>query len=110
MEATSEQITTAATALAQFVGARSTDDYITSCAREAIALVASYVNPDNVPADILSRAILETGADLYHRRATRNGIAGFEDSDLAASPVRINRDPLAAARPLLARYAGVPIA
>lgn len=98
------------TRLAHFVGATLGDTYVSSCATEAKALVSHLVGEKEVPAEVLERAVIEVGADLYHRRSARNGIAGFEDSDMGASPIRISRDPLAAARPILQPFLGVPIA
>ena len=97
-----------APALARFVGAPASDPYVAECA----ALVAAHVGDraSAVPARVMARAVLEVGADLYHRRSARNGIAAFEESDIAPAPVRINRDPLVPARPILAPWMGVPIA
>ena len=72
---------------------------------EATALVMNFVgaeNPFKVPTPILSRSILEVGADLYYRKSTRNGITSFGGGDMPSpEPFRINRDPMAAAYPLL---------
>ncbi len=59
-------------------------------------------NPFGVPDVVVARAVLEVGADLYYRKASRNGtvtIGGVEPQMF-----RINRDPMAAAYPLLRRY------
>jgi hypothetical protein len=101
--------------LAAFVGTTPTGPaagYLTACATQATALVDAYLatNRDRVPSPVLARAYLEVGADLYHRRTARNGITGFEDTEVSTAPVRINRDPLAPAYPLLARYTGPAIA
>lgn len=99
-------------ALAPFVGARAADPYISQCAVEAVEMVVHYVGveKDAIPASVFQRACVEVGADLYHRRSARNGIAGFEDTDITSAPVRINRDPLVPARPILAPYMKVGIA
>lgn len=93
-------------ALSQFVGAGAPDEYITACAMEAADMIATHASAQigDIPASVLRRAVLEVGADLYHRRTARNGVAGFEDTDLAPAPFRINRDPMAPARPILAPY------
>lgn len=101
--------------LAAFVGATQAGpgaDYLQACASQATAMVDDYLGParQSVPDPVLERAYLEVGADLWHRRTARNGVAGFEDTDLAPSPVRINRDPMAAAYPILRRYTGPAIA
>lgn len=101
-----------ASALAPFVGARTVDPYISQCAVEAVDMVLHYIGAekDSIPASVFHRACVEVGADLYHRRSARNGIAGFEDTDITSAPVRINRDPLVPARPILAPYMKVGIA
>lgn len=101
-----------AAALAPFVGARAVDPYISQCAIEAVDMVMHYIGAekDSIPASVFQRACVEVGADLYHRRSARNGIAGFEDTDITSAPVRINRDPLVPARPILAPYMKVGIA
>lgn len=96
-----------ARALSLFVGAGATPDgFVTECATEAREMVEHYVGSEisSMPAATLRRAIREVGADLYHRRAARNGVSGFEDTDLGSSPIRINRDPMAPAYPILRQY------
>lgn len=98
-----------ATELSRFVSAPQDDPYLGACVTEATALVEKLAGDrlSTIPVPVADRAILEVSADLYHRRATRNGIAGFDDTEISASPVRINRDPLTPARPILAPWIGV---
>lgn len=77
-----------------------------ACREEAEALVANHVGQAVVPDVIKARAVLEVGADLYYRRAARNGVVSFGSGIEAASVVRINRDPMTQAYPLLAPYVG----
>lgn len=80
--------------------------FATECATQAAELVTNLVGTDNpygVPESTLARVILEVGADLYYRKASRNGIAGFEDGG-EPQPMRLNRDPLAAAYPILRQF------
>lgn len=95
--------------LSRFVSAPQEDPYLGECVAEAAALVGNLAGDrlPTIPEPVANRAILEVAADLYHRRATRNGIAGFDDTEISASPVRINRDPLTPARPILAPWIGV---
>jgi hypothetical protein len=59
-------------------------------------------NPYGVPENIVARACLEVGADLYYRKASRNGVATFGGGDMPSpEPFRINRDPMQAAYPIL---------
>lgn len=98
------------TALIQYVDAGSANrDFIRDSVREATALVASLTRGAEVPVEIIERAILEVGAELYHRRQAPNGIKMFADMD-GTSTIRVARDPLVAARPLLAPYLKVAFA
>lgn len=102
-----------AASLTPMVGARSDSKdapFITECAGEALDLIERYTIGEHIPERAFKRACLEVAADLYHRRTARNGIAGFDTGDMGASPVRINRDPLASARPILAPFMRVGIA
>lgn len=97
--------------LATYVQASDADtEFVDSCLNEATTLVGRHVSKAlrTVPEDIQDRATLEVGADLYYRRRTRNGVANFDDTE--GMPLRISRDPMAAAYPLLAPYAGGGIA
>lgn len=76
------------------------------CASEASELVAPLVgaqNPYSVPESVIARAVLEVGADLFYRKASRNGIVQFDGVE-TSSAVRISRDPLSAAYPFLRPY------
>jgi hypothetical protein len=59
-------------------------------------------NPFKVPGSVVARAVLEVGADLYYRKASRNGVVGLDSVE--AQPFRIARDPMTAAYPLLRPY------
>lgn len=94
-----------AESLFEYVGAGDSQTaFVSECWDEALALVSAYVGAAVVPPVILSRATLEVGAELFHRRATKNGVAQFATPD--ASPIRIARDPMIAAYPILDRYVG----
>lgn len=89
-------------------------DYVAECLDEAAALVAGYVKPANVrsepPAHVLRRAVLEVGAELYHRRASRNGVVGLDAGPDNFAPLRITRDPLKACYDTLRPYMKAAIA
>lgn len=106
MAATPETIA----ALAAYVGATVADAYVIACAAEATDMVALPVSKAAgvVPAAVVARAVLECGAELYHRRQSRNGIAGLDNMDFA--PMRIARDPMKAAMPYLQPYLGPAVA
>lgn len=96
--------------LQTFVGASDAKlPFVTQCFDEATVLVTDHIGvTETVPVVIKDRAVLEVGAELYHRQATKNGIAQFATTD--GAPVRVARDPMVAARPILAPYLGLGIA
>lgn len=90
--------------LLQFVGAdASSRSYVTKCAAEAFALVHAHVASAKVPADVLRRARLEVGSELFHRRNAPAGVMQ-QFADMGAMPVRMARNPMLGAYPLLAPY------
>ena len=89
--------------LKSYVGATDSDDtFVESCWDQAENLVNNFADADDVPADLMLRAYLECGSELYHRRSAPNGIAQFTSYD--GSPVRIARDPMTPVYALLRRY------
>lgn len=92
------------TRLAAYVGDVPVDDYLRSCVSEATSLVGSQVGNATIPQDVHDRAVMEVAAELYHRRSAPNGIKSFADGLDGASAIRVARDALVAARPLLAPY------
>lgn len=92
-----------ATDLQEYVGAPETDAaFIEQCWDEATALVTQFIGAETIPVAIIDRATLEVGSELYHRRQAPNGIAQFASMD--GSPIRVARDPMLGAYPLLQRY------
>lgn len=77
-------------------------EYIASCVEEAIELVENTVGDATVPDSVLDRAVIEAGSELFNRRTAPNGISQFAAAD--GAPVRIARDPMVAARPILAPF------
>lgn len=91
---------TTAEELRTYVGAPASDDaFVAACLEQATSLVTQYVSFATVPADIVSRATLECGSELFHRRSAPNGIAQFATPDSA--PIRVARDPMVGAYPIL---------
>jgi hypothetical protein len=78
--------------------------FLESCADEAVALVARHAGTDIVviPVSVLTRAYVEVASELYNRRSAPNGITQFAAPD--GSAVRVARDPLVAAYPLLSPF------
>lgn len=81
-------------------------EFAADCQTQATALVGKFIggedNPFGVPEEVVNRAILEVGADLYYRRASRNGIVGLDG--IEPQPMRLSRDPMSAAYALLRPY------
>lgn len=98
-----------AVSLSDYVGAGVDQTALVSaCSEEAAALVARYIGTATVPNAVKDRAELEVGSELFHRQSAPNGIAQFQTLD--ASPVRVARDPMVGAYPLLAPFVGLGIA
>lgn len=96
--------------LKSYVGAPDSDNtFVTACWDEATALVTKFVGTATVPATVLLRAKIECGSELYHRRSAPNGVAQFATLD-GGSAVRVARDPMIAAYPILVPYVGQGIA
>ncbi len=83
-------------------------DYITACVMEAMELVDHEIGTAPVPDPVVDRAVIEVGSELYNRRSAPNGISQFASPDGGA--VRIARDPMVGARPLLAPFLGLGFA
>jgi hypothetical protein len=93
--------------LAGYLGTSESDPDLVTVIAEATALVTTYVGvaPAIPPPDvILTRAIIEVASELYHRKNAPNGISQFATPE--GNPIRVARDPMVAARPLLAPYVG----
>lgn len=94
--------------LADYVGRVPVTDFLRSCVEEATSLVTDYCRGGSVPESVRTRAILEVAAELWHRRNAPNGIKNFADGFDGAAAIRVARDPMVAARPLLAPYMPLP--
>lgn len=99
---------TVAQRLCNYVGNVPLDEFARSCVAEAAALVENYTRGGNPPQHILDRAAMEVAAELWHRRNAPNGIKQFADGFDGAAAIRVARDPMVAARPLLSPYLPVP--
>lgn len=98
----------------EYVGLKTNDlddDLVQSCAEVGQRLVLDWVGSERMaqlsPCQlaIVFRAVVEVGAELYHRKNTKNAVAQFATPDGGAL-VRIARDPMAAAYPLLRQLTG----
>lgn len=92
-------------ALRAYVGAGSVDDeFVRECWERAVTLVNQFVGAATVPDEILSLACVHTGSELYARKDAPSGIQGWSDGTM--NPVRLARDPMSGAYPLLRRFVG----
>lgn len=99
---------TAADLLAYVNANEATDAaFIATCWAEANALVTNFIGAAIVPLEVRSRAVLEVGSELFHRRQAPNGVAQFASAD--GAPVRVARNPMVGAYPLLSPYVGLGI-
>lgn len=98
--------TPATTDLAWYVDAIGADaEYAAASKEVARQMIEDFIgqgNPYGVPQSVVARAVLEVGADLYYRKASRNGVVTLQGVD--PQLFRLNRDPMVAAYPLLRRY------
>lgn len=78
------------------------DTFVERCFDDATELVADFVGETYVPTAKLELAILKTGSELYSQRDAPQGVSQF--SDINANPIRVARDPLVAAKPILRKY------
>lgn len=78
------------------------DDFVEECFNEAVEFVTDYVGDKFVPEIKLDAAIKVTGRDLYAQRDSPQGVGQFSDTN--DTPIRVARDPLVAAKPILRKY------
>lgn len=73
------------------------------------ALVTKHIGSATVPPAVVRAAVLDVTSDLYSRRQHHNGVVTFDTPD-GITPMRVNRDPMASAYPLLRPYVSPPLA
>jgi hypothetical protein len=84
-------------------GTATTDDaFLTTCLAEATELISVFIGTVVVPSVVKDRAVKETASELYHRRNAPNGLSQFASFD--GTPIRVARDPMVGAYPILGRY------
>lgn len=93
---------------ARYAGA-SSGEAITADLDAGKALVAKHVGSATVPPAVVRAAVLDVTSDLYSRRQHHNGVVTFDSPD-GVTALRVNRDPMAAAYPLLRPYVSPPLA
>lgn len=89
--------------LADHLGGITPSQYVSDCLAFATELVAKAIGTAVIPQTVIDLAVREAAAELYHRRNAPNGVKNFADMD-AGQVIRIARDPMVAARPIIAPY------
>lgn len=107
MSTTPEPSPVTAEEAAKYAGAPS-PAAITRDLATAMDLVAAHVGSGAVPESVLASAVLDVASDLYSRRQHHNGVVTFDSPD-GITAMRVNRDPMAAAYPILRPYVSPPI-
>lgn len=79
------------------------DAFLSECWVAADELVSSHAGTATVPAGVRARAVLEVASELFHRRNAPAGVLA-QYADVGAAPIRIARDPMTPAYPMLAPY------
>lgn len=95
-------------AAAAYAGAPS-GEAITHDLDAAHALVRKHTGSADVPTAVIRSAVLDVASDLYSRRQHHNGVVTFDSPD-GVTALRVNRDPMASAYPLLRPYVTPPLA
>jgi hypothetical protein len=91
--------------LQSYIGTEESGDFIEGCLTSGQKLVSNYIgSAQNVPSEIADQATLIVSSELFHRRSAPNGIAQFASMD--GQPVRMGKDPMTAAYPLLLPFVG----
>ena len=79
--------------------------FIEECFAQAKAMVDNLIGTATVPTVVVSRAYLEAGSELFHRRQAPNGITQFATPD-GSGAIRVARDPMVGVTPILAPFLG----
>lgn len=87
-----------------YVGTKEVGAFVDSCLASANLLVTEYVGKAPVPATVRDQATLIVASEMFHRRSAPNGVAQFASMD--GNPVRIAKDPMNAAYPILMPFIG----
>lgn len=77
------------------------DSSVSQCAADAAQLVGDYIGANKVPESIALLAAVEVARELHTRLSAPGGVLSpFAE----ATPIRLARDPMKAAYPLLNPY------
>lgn len=99
----SDEIARRLTAAVEYQGSPAESATIAQCAHDAAMLTGSYIGSLAVPQEVANYAATEVARELHTRLGAPGGVLS---SFAEAAPVRLARDPLTAAYPILAPYLG----
>lgn len=86
-------------------GATESDDDLTTMLLVASQLVTDYVGTNVVPQVILDEATLLVAVEKHNQDKAPNGVLNVQwDDGTGATPIKVTRDPLTPAYPILSRY------
>ena len=79
------------------------------CLAEAEDLLGKHITDggteiEEIPAAVYDRAVLVTAAELFNQSKSPNGFVNQQFEDGSGAIVRLSRDPLGPAYPLLSRW------
>lgn len=95
-------MTITGTDLITYVNASPTEEaFAQSCAEGAMALVDAFVSVGSVPDSIIARAYLVVAAEMFEQRNAPSGIRQFSAEGVAPEGMRVARDPMTGAYPIL---------
>lgn len=80
-----------------------TDALETDLATATLMVDRHIADANGVPDQIRETAIVKTACELYEQRSAPNGVRNFADMD-GITPVRVARDPMTGAYPILAPF------
>lgn len=101
-------------------GPSSDNALLARCVGLAQQLITTYLEDNleaeevaDLPTEVVDEATLKAAADLFHQAKAPNGVVMQEydvgDGTVGSTPIRIGRDPLRSARPVLELYVGPAI-
>jgi hypothetical protein len=84
------------------------DDKVAGALNAAVELVAKHIGATEIPSTVVDRAVLLVAVEELNQDKAPNGVLNqFFDAgtgDASATPVRIGRDPMKPAYPILAPW------
>ncbi|MFD6092416.1 hypothetical protein ACFWGN_09885 [Oerskovia sp. NPDC060338] len=76
-------------------------EYADGCAEAAMALVDNFISIGSVPESVLRRSYLVVAAEMFEQRNAPSGIRQFAGEGYDGGGMRVARDPMTGAYPIL---------